>query len=585
MTASSPDPTPRSARPRFKWLLIVLALAAVVGVGVHWITAINDNSVQNGVSLGAIGVAVIAMLVWLYRAVSLWMSRRIAILAVVTVLLIPAVFFRLRGFTGEILPVIELRFARSQPLQQEVTAADRAEAPTHVATTEFSQFLGNDRTGVIAKREFEVPASADFAPLWTQGIGEGWAGFAIVGDRCVTLEQRDQKECVSCYRLSDGALLWIHQSPVRHENRVGGIGPRSTPTIAGNRVYTQGATGMVLCLDLSNGQEIWRQDLLALAGWSQAQSEHEINWGRAGSPLLVDDLCVVPFGGPDGDTSWPASAGQLEEQRNRGLIAFDQSSGAIRWTAGDDQISFASPMLMNLAGTEQIVIVNERSVTGHAIDDGRQLWRGAWRGRSNGAANCASALPVDANAFLVGKAYGTGSCVFEVVPEGEGFAVRERWARSNVLKTKFTHACIAGGFAYGLSDGLLECVDITTGKRVWAQPRSDRYGHGQVILVEDVLVVQTEAGEVAFVAAHSDGFKELAKLPALAGKSWNVPSIAGRYLAVRNDSQAIVYQLPPRQDTSLPSESDGPTESAEVATHAVTPARDALVSANAAAKL
>src|SRR5690606_23101873 len=144
------------------------------------------------------------------------------------------------------------------------------------------------------------------------------------------------------------------------------------------------------------------------------------------------------------------------------------------------------------------------------------------------------------NAFLVGKAYGTGSGVFEVVLDGDGFAVQERWARSSVLKTKFTHACIADGFAYGLSDGLLECVDVSTGKRAWAQPRGDRYGHGQVILVEDTLIVQTEAGEVAFVAARNDRFEELAKLPGLASKSWNVPSSAGRYLAVRNDNQAII---------------------------------------------
>jgi outer membrane protein assembly factor BamB len=371
---------------------------------------------------------------------------------------------------------------------------------------------------------------------------------------------------VACYRLADGALLWLHRSHARHEHRVGGIGPRSTPTIAGGRVYTQGATGIVLCLDLASGAEVWRQELLQLAGWSQRRSEDEITWGRAGSPLLVGELCVVPFGGPDDDETGKDSAGGAEQRRGRGLIAFDQADGTIRWTAGDDQISFASPMLMNLAGTEQIVIVNERSVTGHAIEDGRQLWRSSWRGRSNGAANCAAALPVDATAFLVGKAYGTGSGVFEVLVEGDGFSVQERWARPNVLKTKFTHACIAGGFAYGLSDGLLECVDVASGKRTWAQPRGDRYGHGQVILVEDVLVVQTEAGEVAFVAARSDGFEELAKLPALGGKSWNVPSVAGRYLAIRNDSQAIVYHLPPRSDVPLPSDS---TESADIASHSV----------------
>ncbi len=566
MKASPTDSSNCCPRPRFKWLLIVLAGAALTGIGVHWITAINDNSIQNAVTLGACGVAVIAVLVWLYRTLTIWVPRRIALLAVLAVLLLPAVMFRVRGFTGEILPVIELRFARSQPLQQELTPVETADAPVHVAQTDFLQFLGSGRTGVIAKREFGLPDSAELAPLWTQGIGEGWAGFAIVGDRCVTLEQRGQHECVTCYRLADGALLWLQQSHARHENRVGGIGPRSTPTVADGRVYTQGATGIVQCLDLASGKPIWRQDLLQLAGWSQRRSEEEITWGRAGSPLLVGDLCVVPFGGPDSDDHWDGSTDEPGQRQGRSLIALDKSDGSVRWTAGDDQISFASPMLMNLAGTEQIVIVNERSVTGHAIEDGRELWRTSWRGRSNGAANCAAALPVDASAFLVGKAYGTGSGVFEVVADGDGYAAQERWTRSSVLKTKFTHACIANGFAYGLSDGLLECVDLATGKRAWAQPRGDRYGHGQVILIEDTLVVQTEAGEVAFVAARSDRFEELATLPALVSKSWNVPSVAGRYLAVRNDNQAIVYLLPPRGDQLQQSDQHQRMEQADVAT-------------------
>src|SRR5690606_22835294 len=136
-----------------------------------------------------------------------------------------------------------------------------------------------------------------------------------------------------------------------------------------------GATGIVQCLDLDSGNQIWRQDLLQLAGWSQRRSEEEITWGRAGSPLLIGDLCVVPFGGPDSDDPWDGAVDEPGQRQGRSLIALDKSDGTVRWTAGDDQISFASPMLMKLAGTEQIVIVNERSVTGHAIDDGRELWR------------------------------------------------------------------------------------------------------------------------------------------------------------------------------------------------------------------
>ncbi len=544
-------------RPSIKRLLAVLAFCLVLGGGVQWVTAINDNSTRNVVTLLACGIAVMAVAIWSFRTLALRLPLAVAALLTLAILFSPAIAFRLRGFTGEIIPQLEFRFSSNRSLRTDAILSDTAGDAAHMAQASFAEFLGPDRNAVIARRWFDVPQPSPtvaerLEPLWQQAVGEGWSSFAIDGNRCVTLEQRGQEECVTCYRLSDGALLWINASQARHQNRLGGIGPRSTPTIAGDRVYTQGATGIVQCLDLASGGVIWRQELLELAGWSQVDSEKAINWGRAGSPLLIDQLCVLPYGGPDrreqavepqGDAR-PASQG-------RTLIALDRDDGSVHWTAGTDQISYASPMRMTLAGTDQIVSVNERSVSGHAIDDGRQLWSVPWHGRSNGSANCAAALRVDDHAFLVGKAYGTGSGVFEIAADAEGvFSVSERWKRSSVLKTKFTHACIANGFAYGLSDGMLECVDLTNGKRMWAQPRGARYGHGQVILVEDVLVVQSESGEVAFVTARNDQFEELGTLPALDSKTWNIPTIAGRYLAVRNDAQAMVYQLPQRSDSA-----------------------------------
>ena len=152
----------------------------------------------------------------------------------------------------------------------------------------------------------------------------------------------------------------------------------------------------------------------------------------------------------------------------------------------------------------------------------------------------------------------------------EGWEVDTRWARTNVLKTKFTHAAIAGQYAYALSDGTLECVDLTDGKRAWAQPRGNRYGHGQLVLVDDVLVVQTEAGEIAFVAARADRFEPLGRLSGLPSKTWNIPAVAGRYLAIRNDTEVLVYQLPPRED-SLPPREDSPTAEQDQPGHPINP--------------
>ncbi|HBJ38718.1 MAG TPA: oxidoreductase [Planctomycetaceae bacterium] len=556
-TYKNPQDAEKPKRVKFKRLLVTMAACAIIGIGVQFISAINDNSVRNAISLIAGIFAIAGFAVWVYRAIAISSPRWIALLITASMLALPATLFRIRGFSGEIIPQIEFRFAgerqvRKEPLATDDQSVDIADAG-HIAPTAFSQFLGSQRNAIVQQREFKVPASADaMKVLWRQPIGEGWSGFSIVGGRCITLEQRGNEECVTCYRLADGELLWIHVETARHENPLGGIGPRSMPTIVGDRVYTQGATGIVNCLELATGKPIWRRELLKIAGWQPNASDNAINWGRSGSPLVIDDICVLPLGGPD-DIATSATTGGDDAASDRdanvigrSLIALDANDGTIRWTAGDDQISYASPIRMTLAGVDQIVTVNENTVQGHAVGDGQVLWSTKWSGQSNGAANCSSAMQFGQNSFWIGKAYGQGSALYDVNVVDSGLEVSRRWRKPSVLKTKFTHPAIVDEFAYAISDGTLECISLGDANRMWAQPRGTRYGHGHLILVEDVMVVQTEPGDVAFVAVRTDKFEEILRVPALASKSWNIPSVAGRYLAVRNDVEAIVYQLEQR---------------------------------------
>jgi outer membrane protein assembly factor BamB len=465
--------------------------------------------------------------------------------------------FEFDGFSGELWPLFKFRFAEKRALPIIALAPDAvSQSPgsldTSVAAAPSLGFLGSDRTGVIEPRQFSVPTgSAPIQMLWDQPIGKGWGAFAVVEDKAVTLEQRDDLECVTCYRLGDGQLLWIHSHKARHENSLGGVGPRSTPTIDAGRVYAQGATGQLWCLDLESGELIWSVDLIQQVGrpdWDVLASETLITWGRAGSPLLVNAwadepdapadggrrLCVCPYGGPE----------EIAEP-GRGLIALDAQTGDVVWTAGDDQISYASPTLMTLAGVRQIVSVNEKTVTGHSVAEGTILWSTDWPGNSNGDANCSSAIPAGENRFLVGKGYGGGSALIEVRAESENLVAEPVWQSSRVLKTKFTHACVYDNVAYALSNGALEAVEIETAERLWLQPRASRYQQGQILRVGDVIVVQAEMGELALVAVDPTEFRELLRISAMSSKTWNLPTVAGRHLLVRNDRQALCFLLPP----------------------------------------
>jgi outer membrane protein assembly factor BamB len=532
LSPQAPVVTRSFLRRSWAWLGFVALVAAAISAQSR--DMLNDRSISNLTTTISLLLAGLLLLVIIYDSLKKITSKRLSLILVLVILLLPVLLIRFRGFSGAMIPMLEFRFRQSASVQE--TIAKPVESVER-ASTSFVQFLGENRNAVISTRQFTIP-SGDEEEMWRIGVGQGWASFAIDGQYCITTEQRDERECVTCYRLSDGALLWIQEDTARHQNPLGGVGPRSTPTIVADLVYTQGATGIVQCLKKATGEIVWKQHLLELAGWEQGAAESSIAWGRAASPLVVDQVCIVPFGRPlESEPSDTRLTG-------RSLIAFDRETGEVKWTSGEDQISYASPVLMTLDGETQIVAVNESTVTGHRIEDGSQLWVLDWPGASNSSANCSSAIPVSDNSFLIAKGYGVGSGVYSVSKMDDIWTVEEKWASHRVLKTKFTHACVAGDVAFALSDGMLECVSLIDGKRLWAQPRESRYEHGQMILVEDCLVVQAETGHVAFVAASPDEYKELATIPALSRKTWNVPSIAGDYLAVRNDTEAVMYRLP-----------------------------------------
>ena len=542
-TDSSASPSlslPHRHRGRRAWIGIL------VGGGLmalsQWLAPATDHQMAN---LATIVVGLITGLFLLYQ----WhfICKRHGHPFAIPGLMLSAILgwsilFRFEGFSGEMLPQYVSRFSADPPPVRSMVDPN-SEVTIGLGTgalTDSLGFLGTERIGMIPERQFGVPTSVDEVEvLWDQGVGEGWSSFAVSGDLAVTLEQRDDRECVTCYRLSDGQPVWIVDHEARHQNALGGIGPRSTPTIVGNRVYAQGATGTVWCIDLNTGETVWSVDLLEMAGWGQPESEAAISWGRAGSPLVIgEDLCVVPYGGPE-----------LNRDTGRSLIGLDAKTGETRWVAGEDQISYASPGLLTLGGERQIVSVNEKTITGHRIEDGKVMWETEWFGESNAGANCSMVIPAGENRFLIGKGYGGGSALFEITQSDDAWSVVPIWESNRVLKTKFTHATVAGDTAFAISNGSLQAVEIESGDPLWTQGRSVRFGQGQVLLVEDTIVGQAESGEVVLVAANPGEYLELVRWPALSSKTWNIPTVAGRHLLVRNDRQAIAYRLPERGNT------------------------------------
>jgi outer membrane protein assembly factor BamB len=350
--------------------------------------------------------------------------------------------------------------------------------------------------------------------VWRQPVGLGWSSFAVVGAAAFTQEQRGDQELVVCYDLKTGKVRWTHADTARFHEAMGGDGPRSTPTVAGGRVYALGATGILNCLDGATGKLLWTRETL--------KGIPNLEWGKSSSPLVFDDLVLVS----GGNTAGPS------------LLAFNKDNGNPVWQAGHDKSSYSSPVLADLAGRRQVVMVNARSVTGHDPADGHILWEYSWPGE---LAKASQPVVLEGDRVLLSAGYGLGCVLLQVKDEGGAAqAVSERWS-NRYLKTQFSNVVVRDGFVYGLDDGVLTCLDLDTGKRRW---KGGRYGYGQVLLAGDLILVQAESGSVVLVEATPDRHHELARLPALKGKTWNNPALAGPYLVVRNDQEAACYRLP-----------------------------------------
>jgi outer membrane protein assembly factor BamB len=221
------------------------------------------------------------------------------------------------------------------------------------------------------------------------------------------------------------------------------------------------------------------------------------------------------------------------------LIAYRCNDGAFVWKAGDDGGSYSSPVLIRLAGREQIVNLNSDSVTGHDPASGAVLWSFDWPGMFP---KVGQPVQVSPDSILITTSYGLKSHLLEIKADAAGkLSATPVWG-SSALRTKFSSASVFGTHAYAMDEGTLCCVNLANGERVW---REGRYGFGQQVRVgEQWLLVQAEKGFVALVKASPERLEEVSRLDALHAKTWNPPALAGRWLLLRNDREAVCYELP-----------------------------------------
>ena len=528
------DGSSRRRRIPSAWILVPLVVLILLPVVVRFANLSDDHAVVNVLTGFSLLLALIVLLTWFllfsgYRR----RTRLLTLAALILTGVVGSILFKIDNVSGDLVPAFVFRWTPPADELLQVPQPSKFQRNVDLATTtenDFPQFLGPHRDlrvdGIVLDRDWQRnPPKC----LWRRPIGAGWSSFVAVNGFAVTLEQRGEQEMVTCYEVQSGRPVWVHSVRTRHATTAGGIGPRSTPTIDEGKVYTLGATGVLLCLDGASGEVVWSDDILKRYGVPPDEDEQGVAWGRSASPLVVDDLLIVPVGGPGGG---PYVS----------LAAFNKNSGELVWEAGDRQVSYSSPALATLGDGQQVLSVNEDNVSAHDPRTGQLLWSYDWPGGSTSMPNVSQPVPLGADRVLLSKGYGGGSLLLRVRPAANGrFEVDEIWREKRSLKTKFTNVVVREGCIYGLSEGILECVDAETGTRQW---KRGRYGHGQLLGVGPLLLVQAENGDVAMVEATPRQFKELGRFAALEDKTWNNMCLYGRLLLVRNSKEAACFELP-----------------------------------------
>ena len=524
-------------------VLVVVALAATPRF-LHESVAMGNLGLQFFIyALPTVGLALV---VWAVASRHLSPApRRVSLVTVILLASGAWTLLRSDGLTGDGTPEFAWRWSATaeEQLLARAAAVPRALPPAPPARPEVDakSTAGDGATPAVADRsphtEAEWPglrgprrdgvvrgvrietdwASSPPVELWRRPIGPGVSSLAVQGDLLYTQEQRGEDEIVSAYRVTTGEPVWRHRDASRFWDSHVGAGPRATPAVGDGRVYALGAAGILNALDAASGDLVWSRRAVADAG-----AELPL-WGFVSSPLVVDDVVIV---------------------HSDALAAYDLATGEPRWSRPGGGGSHSSPQLLTIDGVAQVVLLANRGVVSVAPADGKLLWEHPWPGIEivqpvlTGEGDVlismvnTAAVPIGTRHIAVSRGPG-------------GWTVEEHWTAST-LKPSFSSVVVHDGHAFGFDGRILASIDVENGERNW---KGGRYGSGQLLLLadQDLLLVVSEQGDLVLVEASPDRHAEIARFPAIAGKTWSQPTLVGDTLLVRNGREMAAFRLAAEQ--------------------------------------
>ena len=413
-------------------------------------------------------------------------------------------------------------------------------APCWARGEDWPQWRGSNRDARSSETGLFATWGDDGPPLAMKvsGLGEGYAGVSVSGDKIFTSGNKDGAQVVTAIDRNDGKIVW--QTPVTSElPRHSYEGSRSTPSIDGDRLYVVTSGGSIVCLSVKDGSKVWDRE------FSEWDGRMMSGWGYSESPLVDGDLVLCTPGGSKGM-----------------VVALDKLSGRDVWTCSlpqfgnesgvggkdlKDGAGYSSIMVSNGANVKQYVQLVGRGLIGIRASDGKFLWR--YERVANGTANIPTAI-IEGDYVFTSTAYGTGSALLKLTADGNDSvkATEVYWLDANSMQNKHGGMVLVDGYIYsgtGNGQGLPVCVEMMSGDNAWGPVRGEGKGEASLMFADGHLVIRRDDGTVMLVKANPEKFDLVGSfMPEFQqGKSWAHPVIADGMLYLREQDVLMVYGL------------------------------------------
>jgi outer membrane protein assembly factor BamB len=424
------------------------------------------------------------------------------------------------------LSVNRLRFVPDASLMAELAEATFEEDRAGLDATAWPQWRGPRRDGITTAPDLLTQWPSGGPPrLWRIDGGDGYSSFAVAGGWAYSMLAAGSKEAVVCWDVRNGKERWRHSYDPAASFDYGG--PRATPTVVGDRLYTVSSAGVLMCLRTSDGKVVWERDLRQELGAVPPK------WGFATSPLVEDGRVFVTPGGSGG----------------RCLAAFAVDDGKLLWTAQDDPAGYSSPIAMTVAGVRQVVYFTGRRVLAVTPDEGKLLWEHPWP--TEFQVNAATPMVIHGRAgqqdltwVFISSGYAKGAALLKIIPRGSKFQARAVY-ESNELCCHFVSPVRHGDYLYALDETRdLTCLAIRTGKALW---RERGFKKGTLIRCDDILVVLGEGGNLALIEPSPEEYREVARARPFRNRCWTTPALADGRLFLRDQRHVLCLSVGSRK--------------------------------------